>query len=104
MSDSSLPEARFRPHPLLWWGLAVLLGGTGPLVATMLAAKAGWLQDPNPNPVGFGILAFLTFWPGVGMTIGGGLLSLGRWLQIRADRRRPPQRPIVLGRDPLKPS
>jgi len=31
----------------------------------LVAAKMGWTADPNPNPIGFGILAFLSFWPSV---------------------------------------
>jgi len=29
----------------------------------MAAAKLGITSDPNPNPVGLGILAMLSFWP-----------------------------------------
>ena len=39
--------------------------GTGPLLAVMLLANLGLTRDPNPNPIGLGILAFLTFWPSV---------------------------------------
>jgi hypothetical protein len=46
-------------------GLALLVIGTGPLAGVMLAAKVGILDDPNPNPVYFGILAGFTFWPSV---------------------------------------
>lgn len=28
-----------------------------------MAAKVGLWPDPNPNPVGFGMLAGITFWP-----------------------------------------
>ena len=46
-------------------GLLLLVVGTGPLLAIIAAAKLGLTSDPNPNPIGFGILAFFTFWPGV---------------------------------------
>jgi hypothetical protein len=46
-------------------GLALLVFGSGPLVVIILLAALGVLADPNPNPVGPGILAALTFWPGV---------------------------------------
>jgi hypothetical protein len=44
-------------------GLLVL--GTGPLVFIIAAAAVGLWPDPNPNPIGPGLLAFVTFWPGV---------------------------------------
>jgi hypothetical protein len=46
-------------------GVVLLIVGTGPLVAIIAAAKVGLTQDPDPNPVGFGMLAGLTFWPSV---------------------------------------
>jgi hypothetical protein len=46
-------------------GVILLLLGTGPLLLVILAAALGLLSDPNPNPVGPGLLAFLTFWPAV---------------------------------------
>ncbi len=42
-------------------GLGLLIVGVGPLAAVLLFSS-----DPNPNPIGFGLLAFVTFWPGVG--------------------------------------
>ena len=44
-------------------GVAALLLGSGPLLFIILAAAIGLWPDPNPNPVGPGILAGLTFWP-----------------------------------------
>jgi hypothetical protein len=46
-------------------GLVLLVLGTGPLLAIIIAAKVGLWPDPNPNPVGPGLLAGLTFWPAV---------------------------------------
>ena len=46
-------------------GLVLLLLGTGPLLAIIVAGKLGLWPDPNPNPVGFGILAGITFWPAI---------------------------------------
>lgn len=46
-------------------GALLLVFGTGPLLGVIALASLGLTKDPNPNPVGFGILAFLTFWPGV---------------------------------------
>ncbi len=51
-----------------WWirvGLGVLLVGSGPLVFIIVAAAIGLWPDPNPNPIGPGLLFFFTFWPGV---------------------------------------
>jgi hypothetical protein len=39
--------------------------GSGPLLLIILATRLGLTRDPNPNPVGFGILAGLTFWPAI---------------------------------------
>ncbi|MBM3426880.1 MAG: hypothetical protein FJX97_07805 [Bacteroidetes bacterium] len=44
-----------------------MLLGTGPLATYMLAAKLGYGNDPNPNPVHLGMLAGLTFYPSLGL-------------------------------------
>ena len=44
-----------------WWvraGLASLLLGATPLVGIILAANVGLWPDPNPNPIGPGLLFF----------------------------------------------
>jgi hypothetical protein len=46
-------------------GLGLLILGCGPLLAIIGLAAIGLWPDPNPNPIGPGMLAFLTFWPGV---------------------------------------
>ncbi len=46
-------------------GLGLLILGTGPLFFIIIAAAVGLWPDPNPNPIGPGLLAFLTFWPGI---------------------------------------
>jgi len=46
-------------------GLGLLIFGSGPLLAIIVLAAVGVWPDPNPNPIGPGLLAFLTFWPGV---------------------------------------
>ncbi|HEY2379170.1 MAG TPA: hypothetical protein VGH98_24530 [Gemmatimonadaceae bacterium] len=46
-------------------GLALLLFGSGPLLFIIIAAAIGAWPDPNPNPIGPGLLAGLTFWPAV---------------------------------------
>ena len=59
-------------------GAPLLVFGTGPLLTVILLASLGLTRDPNPNPVGFGILAFLTFWPGVILLVLGFLTSRRR--------------------------
>jgi hypothetical membrane protein len=44
-------------------GLAMLVLGSGPLWAIVLLAAIGVWPDPNPNPIGPGLLFFLTLWP-----------------------------------------
>lgn len=46
-------------------GAAVVIIGSAPLITILLLAKVGLWTDPNPNPVGPGLLVFVTFWPGV---------------------------------------
>ena len=52
---------------LFWIGFAVFVLGQLPLWTIIAAADAGLWPDPNPNPVGPGLLAFVTFWPGVAL-------------------------------------
>lgn len=60
-----------QPAPSKNWpllaGLILLVLGTGPLVFVMLAAKLGFGNDPNPNPIIHGMLAGLTFYPSLGL-------------------------------------
>ena len=65
-----------REYLKSWWVRAGLMGlvvGTGPLASVMVAAALGFTDDPNPNPVYFGMLAGLTFWPSIG------LIAFGVW-------------------------
>jgi len=51
-----------------WWvriGVALLVLGSGPLLFIILAAPIGLWPDPNPNPIGPGLLFFFTFWPAI---------------------------------------
>lgn len=59
-------------------GLGLFLLGSGPLLLVILASNVGLTRDPNPNPVGFGMMAGLTFWPSVG------LMAAGFWKAGRA--------------------
>ena len=61
----------FRLSRLFWIGLALLVLGTGPLLLIVVAAELGLTSDPNPNPIGPGLLAFFTFWPAVILIVWG---------------------------------
>jgi hypothetical protein len=55
----------YLTDPVFKIGLVLLVVGTGPLTVVILLAKLGLTSDPNPNPVGPGLLAGLTMWPAV---------------------------------------
>ena len=46
-------------------GLAIALFGWGPLIGICVLASLGLWPDPNPNPIGPGLLFFFTFWPAI---------------------------------------
>ncbi len=46
-------------------GLALVVFGWGPLWSIALLAAIGAWPDPNPNPIGPGLLFFFTFWPAI---------------------------------------
>jgi hypothetical protein len=46
-------------------GAIIALVGWTPLLAIILLAAIGLWPDPNPNPIGPGLLFFVTFWPAV---------------------------------------
>ena len=46
-------------------GVGLLVVGGGPLIFIIVAAAVGLWPDPNPNPIGPGLLFFFTFWPAV---------------------------------------
>ena len=58
-------------------GFLVFVFGSGPLLVVIAASKLGLISDPNPNPVGFGILAMFTFWPSIAM------MAVGLWKMYR---------------------
>lgn len=58
-------------------GLGLLILGVGPLLFIIVAAAVGLWPDPNPNPIGPGFLAFVTFWPGV-IILGMGIARVRR--------------------------
>jgi hypothetical protein len=54
-----------RISRLFWAGLILLAFGATPLLAVILLSR----DDLNPNPIGFGLLAFVTFWPAIIMIV-----------------------------------
>ena len=73
------PRPKFRLLRVFWIGLIMFILGSGPLLTVIMLAWLGVTKDPNPNPVGFGILAFLTFWPSVILIIVGAVQSYTRY-------------------------
>jgi len=62
MANSTLIKKVFKNWIFLI-GFVLFLVGTGPLLLTIIAAELGMTSDPNPNPVGFGILMTFTLMP-----------------------------------------
>jgi hypothetical protein len=52
-------------------GIALVVFGWGPLLGIVLLAALGLWPDPNPNPIGPGLLFFVTAWPAVGCILAG---------------------------------
>jgi hypothetical protein len=50
---------------LFWIGLAVFVLGQAPLLLMLAAVQLSLWPDPHPNPIGPGLLSFVTFWPGL---------------------------------------
>ncbi len=51
-----------------WWvraGLGLFVIGAGPLLTIIVLANIGLWPDPNPNPIGPGLLFAFTFYPAV---------------------------------------
>lgn len=56
------------PYLASWWiriGLALVVVGWGPLIAISVLDALGLWPDPNPNPVGAGLLFAFTAWPAI---------------------------------------
>ena len=64
-------------------GFIMLVLGSAPLITILVLAKIGVWPDPDPNPIGTGLLTFVTFWPGV-------LLMVIGVRQVQARRRTNP--------------
>ncbi|MFZ0100853.1 MAG: hypothetical protein WCF47_22250 [Pseudolabrys sp.] len=80
---------RFKFSLVFWIGLATLIVGTSPLLLIIAAAALGLLSDPNPNPVGPGLLAFFTFWPAVIMIVWGLAASVVRYRNVLRQSHSP---------------
>jgi hypothetical protein len=62
-------------------GLFLIMFGWGPLLAIIFLSAAGLWPDPNPNPIGPGLLFFFTAWPAI--------ISLGiGYFQVRRKRHQ----------------
>jgi hypothetical protein len=62
-------------------GAIIALIGWTPLLLIILLASVGLWPDPNPNPIGPGLLFFFSFWPAMAC------LGIGAF-QVWRDRRR----------------
>lgn len=60
-------------------GFWLAVVGWSPLLFIVFLSAIGLWPDPNPNPVGPGLLFFVTFWPAIIFT------SIG-WFQVRRGR------------------
>jgi hypothetical protein len=83
MESSREQPPEFQFSKVFWIGIVVLAVGTGPLFITMLLASLGLTKDPNPNPVGFGIMAFFTFYPSIALIVVGLIISMSRSRSVR---------------------
>ena len=68
---SALPTFRMRlfASRTLYFGIALLIFGAGPVLAIVVLSKFGVLSNPNPNPVGLGLLAVVSFYPSLALIL-----------------------------------
>ena len=62
-------------------GLTLFAVGSSPLLAIVLLSNLGLTEDPNPNPVGAGIIFAITCYPSIALILYGAWTS---WRQYRA--------------------
>jgi len=55
----------YLANKLIKIGLALVIFGWGPLFGIIFLAAVGLWPDPNPNPIGPGMLFFFTSWPAI---------------------------------------
>jgi hypothetical protein len=56
---------KYLANTLIKIGLGLVLFGWGPLIGIILLADIGLWPDPNPNPIGPGLLFLVTSWPAI---------------------------------------
>ena len=52
-------------------GIGLVVFGWGPLFAIVALAALGLWPDPDPNPIGPGLLFFVTSWPAIACLVVG---------------------------------
>jgi len=67
----------YRKNRLVRIGFWLLVIGSGPLWGIILLAELGLWPDPDPNPIGPGLLFFFTVWPAV-ICLGIGVFQVWR--------------------------
>lgn len=63
-------------------GAIIAIVGWSPLLCVILLSAIGLWPDPRPNPIGLGLLFFVSFWPAVILMLVG---SFQVWFGHRAD-------------------
>lgn len=84
-SPTPIAPPKFKLPRVFWAGVVLFTIGSGPLLLVILCAAMGLTKDPNPNPVGFGIMAMLSFYPSLICMIGGTIDAI---LRHRIARKR----------------
>ncbi len=67
---------RWSGAKLLTVGLVLLVLGTAPLLSVLVLSSFG-IVDRHSDPMTLGLIAFFTFWPGVGMSVAGLVRIIG---------------------------
>lgn len=62
-ASKGIMKNRYLRNRMIQIGLALVIFGWGPLWIIVLLAAIGLWPDPNPNPIGPGLLFFFTAWP-----------------------------------------
>mgnify|MGYP001546463064 CR=1 FL=1 len=76
MPGASVRNPYFR-NRLIRIGLVLILIGWTPLWGIILLAELGLWPAPNPNPIGPGLLFFVTAWPAI-ICLGIGVFQVRR--------------------------